>query len=213
LINASYEFSPALKITAYDYMLDFDDARSLSSVTYGARLTGKLGLGNDFGLIYTAEIANQSDYADNTANYSANYYFAEPGLTWNGFTAKGGYEVLEGDGIASNAFQTPLATLHAFNGWADKFTTTPANGLEDRYVSLGYKVPFGDPMIKGTDILVAYHDYESNNGNIHYGTEWNASIQQTFYGHYTLGLKFADYNADRLFTDTTKVMASVQVKY
>jgi len=213
LINASYEFDPALKITAYDYMLDFDDARSSSSMTYGARLTGKLGLGNDFGFIYAAEIANQSDYADNTANYSANYYLAEPGLTWNGFTAKGGYEVLEGDGISSNAFQTPLATLHAFNGWADKFTTTPANGLEDRYVSLGYKVPFGDPLVKGTDILVAYHDYESNHTNVHYGTEWNAQIQQTFYNHYTLGLKFADYNADKLFTDTTKVMATVQIKY
>lgn len=213
LINASYEFGPALKITAYDYMLDFKDAPSVSSVTYGGRLTGKLGVGSDVSLIYAAEIANQSDYGANTANYSANYYLAEPGITWNGFTAKLGYEVLEGDGTASHAFQTPLATLHAFNGWADKFGTTPANGLEDRYVSAGYKVPFGDSLLKGTEVVVAYHDFQANNTNTDYGTEWDASIQQTFYDHYTLGLKFADYNADKLFTDTTKVMAYMQVKY
>jgi hypothetical protein len=27
--------------------------------------------------------------------------------------------------------QTPMATLHKFDGWADLFLTTPANGLGD----------------------------------------------------------------------------------
>ena len=40
-----------------------------------------------------------------------------------------GFERLEGNGTV--ALQTPLATLHAFNGWADKFLSTPANGLRD----------------------------------------------------------------------------------
>ena len=31
------------------------------------------------------------------------------------------------------ALQTPLATLHKFNGWADLFLTTPNAGLEDAY--------------------------------------------------------------------------------
>ncbi len=213
IVNASYEFDPALKITGYDYALDFDDARSLSSNTFGARLTGKIDVGSGVNLIYAGEFARQSDYGSNTVDYDANYYLIEPGASWNGFTAKLGYEVLEGDGVATHAFQTPLATLHAFNGWADKFTTTPANGLEDRYVSLAYKVPFGDAWLKGTDIVIAYHDYQAEHTSTDYGTEWNASIQQTFYDNYTLGLKFADYQADNLLTDTTKVIATVQIKY
>src|SRR3546814_3361296 len=42
-----------------------------------------------------------------------------------------------GNGVV--AFQTPLATLHAFNGWADRFLSTPGNGLEDIYVGVGGK--------------------------------------------------------------------------
>ncbi len=213
LINASYEFAPQLKVTAYDYMLDFDDALSSSNVTYGVRLTGKHEVGEGVALIYAAEAANQSDYAGNTADYSANYYLVEPGVTWSGLTGKLGYEILEGDGTASHAFQTPLATLHAFNGWADKFLSTPANGLEDRYVSIGYKLPFGDAWLKGTDMMVAYHDFQSNNTSADYGTEWNASIQQTFFGHYTLGVKYDNYDADTLFTDTQKVIFTFQVKF
>ncbi|MFZ4763219.1 MAG: alginate export family protein [Alphaproteobacteria bacterium] len=213
LINASYEFDPAFKATIYDYMLDFDDAHSLSSVTYGARFTGKYAASSDINLLYAAEAANQKDYGHNSSSFSSNYYLLEPAIAWNGFTVKLGYEVLEGDGIASHAFQTPIATLHAFNGWADKFLTTPANGLEDRYVSLAYKVPFGDEWLKGTDIVVAYHDFQANHTNTNYGTEWNASVQQTFNDHYTVGIKFDDYNADKLFTDTQKIILTLQVKY
>ncbi|MEZ5690134.1 MAG: alginate export family protein [Rickettsiales bacterium] len=213
LINLSYTFHPALKVTLYDYMLDFDDARSLSSVTYGARLSGSYDLGSGASFIYKAEFADQSDYADNPNNYSANYYAIEPGVTWSGWTAKIGYEVLEGDGVATNSFQTPLATLHAFNGWADKFLSTPANGLEDRYASLAYKVPFGNEWFKGTNMAVIYHDFKADKTNADYGTEWDAVISKTFFDHYTVGVKFADYDADNLFTDTTKVIATLQVKY
>jgi hypothetical protein len=43
--------------------------------------------------------------------------------------------VLDGDADRSGrALRTPLATLHAFNGWADQFGTTPDAGLDDRYL-------------------------------------------------------------------------------
>ncbi len=212
IVNASYEFAPALKLTAYDYALDFNDAASSSSNTYGIRATGKYDIGNGINLLYAGEFAHQVDYGSNTANYDENYYLIEPGASWNGFTAKLGYEVLEGNGTSS--FQTPLATLHAFNGWADKFLTTPANGLEDRYASLAYKVPVGDSWIKGTELVVAYHDFQAEHTNADYGTEWDASIQQTFYDRFTLGLKFADFNTDSAsYQDTTKVIGTVQIKY
>ena len=63
------------------------------------------------------------------------------------------------------------------------------------------------------DMAVAYHDFQANATSVDYGTEWNASVQQTFFDHYMAGLKYADYNADALFTDTQKVMATLQVKF
>lgn len=216
LINASYEFDPSLKLTGYTYLLDFSNGTAVSSATYGLRLTGKYAVNQDVKLLYTAEVAHQADYAGNPSHISENYTLLEPGIAWNGWTGKAGYEVLHGNG--TTAFQTPLATLHAFNGWADKFLSTPVNGLEDVYASLNYKVPFGGNWLKGLDTTVAYHDFKSDVGGIHYGKEWDASIMQTFFEHYTVGLKFADYNADEASAgnatrDTAKTMMWLQIKY
>lgn len=226
LINVAYEFDPALKVTGYTYLLDLDSPRTApatpsagetsSNATYGLRLTGKYGVGSDVKLLYSAEVAHQKDYGDNPANVDENYYLLEPGIAWNGWTAKVGSETLQGNGVT--AFQSPLATLHAFNGWADKFLSTPVNGLEDRYGSLGYKVPFGDAWLKGTEATVAYHDFDSNHGSINYGKEWDGSLVQTFFTHYTLGLKIADYNADETSagnttTDTKKAMVWMQIRF
>ena len=35
--------------------------------------------------------------------------------------------------------QTPLATLHKFDGWADLFLTTPNKGLQDLYAGAAYR--------------------------------------------------------------------------
>lgn len=215
-INASYEFDPSLKLTGYTYLLDFSNGTAVSSATYGARLTGKYAATEAVKLLYAAEFAHQTDYADNPARISQNYSLLEPGVAWKRWTGKVGYEVLHGNGVT--AFQTPLATLHAFNGWADKFLSTPARGLEDNYASLNYKVSFGDKWLKGTDMTIAYHSFDSDVGDVYYGKEWDASITQTFFDHYTVGLKFADYNADESSVgnatrDTVKTMMWLQVRY
>ena len=51
----------------------------------------------------------------------------------------GGYELLGSDD-GKVAFNTPLATKHKFNGWADKFLGTPKEGLEDVYLTAKGKV-------------------------------------------------------------------------
>ena len=55
----------------------------------------------------------------------------EPGIAYDRIKLKLGFEVLEGDG--TTAFQTPLATLHAFQGWADQFLVTPGAGVDDAW--------------------------------------------------------------------------------
>ncbi len=50
-----------------------------------------------------------------------------------------GYEVLGSDADTAS-IPNAAALLHKFNGWADKFLGIPADGLEDFYGSLSYKL-------------------------------------------------------------------------
>jgi hypothetical protein len=107
--------------------------------------------------------------------------------------------------------QTPLATLHAFNGWADKFLTTPANGLRDFYVDAGWKASQGP--LKGLGLRLAWHDFNSTVGRLAYGQEWNAQATYPVGKHVTLLAKFARYEAKAFATDTTKAWFSVEAKF
>jgi hypothetical protein len=93
------------------------------------------------------------------------------------------------------AVQTPMATLHKFNGWADLFLTTPANGLTDMYVGASYKFD-RVKFVKGLNAAVTWHDYNSDARSLHYGSEWNASIGYSV-GPAAILFKFADYDAKR----------------
>ena len=201
--NAGYGL-PVGTLTAYAYLLDFDDASTNSSKSFGLRFTGAAPLGQGPKLLYTAEYANQSEYQDNPKDFDLNYYFLEGGAEIKGVTAKLGYEVLEGDG--SNAFQTPLATLHAFNGWADQFLVTPADGLEDLYATLG-------TTVQGVKLLGVYHDFSANEGDADYGSEWGALATATFAEHYALGLKYAAYEAEDFSVDTDKFWVWGQITF
>lgn len=214
LIHGSYEFDPALKVTAYSYLLDFgDDAPASSDATYGTRLTGHYPLSSVVTLSYAAEAAHQTDYGSNPANVDENYYLLEPAVSAYGFTLMPGYEVLQGNG--TTALQTPLSTFHTFGGWTDKFNPTPPNGIRNAYVNLTYKLPFGEEyMLKGTQLTTIYHNWDRDHGSGgRYGSEWDGMISQTFFGHYEIGLEAADYRADNLYTDTQKLFAWVRVKY
>lgn len=211
LINASYAGLPFGKITGYSYLLDIPDSRTLSSATYGARFEGKHPINADFTGLLNLEYAHQNDHADNPNNISFDYYSAEPGVTFGQWTLKALYESIEGNG--TNAMQFVLGTNHAFDGWVDKFLTTPANGLVDASAGVTYVAKSENAYLNGTKAIVAYHDFSAERGSADYGTEWNALLEQTFEKRYTLGIKLGHYNADDLFTDTTKIMPYAQVKF
>ena len=211
LLNARYTGLKWLTLTGYSYLLDLTSAPMFSSATTGIRAEGHYADTGSIGLTYAAEFAHQNSYAGNPARYAQNYYFAEPGLSFGPVSAKFGYELLGGNG--RSAVQAPLGTHHPFNGYADKFVATPAGGLEDRYVVAGYASNGIGEAINETVVKLFYHDFHADAGHEHYGHEYDSWAAQTFYGHYTLGLQYAHYIADRLFTDTDKVMLVVQVKY
>ena len=263
LINLTYTFPEFGKLTAYGYLLDFNDnprtpfpegngiappfitGNVFDSDTWGARFVGRHEIGN-FDLQTEFEWANQDpkdDAGDNPAGVSVadfddnDYMNIELGLNWGGtrvdnvgflpvgspsYQIRVGYEVLEGNGV--NALQTPLATVHAFNGWADVFvaapggSATPVGGLEDKSITFQVLGLFGD-VIGKNKIVAAYHDYEAeDSGTVgdDYGDEINLLWgKPNIFGKKNLlgAIKYADYDADDFGVDTTKWWLLLQYRY
>lgn len=203
IANIAYTGSSLGKFSAYSYLLDFNDAGAfgLSSATYGARFAGKQAATDAVDIAYTLEYAHQTDYKDNPADFSADYFTGELFLSAAGFTGGAAYEKLGSDN--GTAFQTPLSTLHKFNGWADLFLTTPATGLQDFNVSLAYRVP-GEGPLAGTLFKAIYHDFSSDVGNLDYGDEWGFLVSKRLNKTFTASAKAAFYNADQFATNTTR---------
>ena len=197
VLNVSHVFEDLGKLVFYYYLLDYRSADSLSCSTFGARFDGRRGLSEGADLLYTLEWANQTDAGDNPADRDANYMHGILGVDVEGYVFKVGMEVLEGSGDPGSAFQTPLATAHAFNGWADKFLTTPDTGLEDLFFSAG--TSFGK-----TKVTAVYHQFSPDTGGGDYGSEIDAILTRPLGDDVDLGLKFADYAEDGFATDTTK---------
>ncbi len=204
------------KATAYAYLLDLENARALSTETYGVRFTGAHPITHTWKVQYGAEYADQSDYKTNPGNFSNDYYMGELGLTKDkvlggSLTGTANYEVLSAEkGIG---FSTPLATGHKFAGWADVFTAaTPGTGLEDREAMLAYtkKQVFGIDVLR---LTAAYHDFESDGGNINYGDETDLMVTADVWKRVVLLAKYANYDAERFATDRKKIWFSAEVKY
>jgi len=193
LIHLAYRSPQAGTVTAYGYLLANRDAPAASSQTLGLRYAGAFDL-KPVRLGVTAEYAAQSAYRGSGVGDSS-YGFGALAATVAGVTAQAGYEVLGGDG--ATAFQTPLATKHAFNGWADKFLATPATGLVDWMLTLS-------GAVAGTKLVGVYHDFSADSGGAGYGTEVDLLAARKF-GPHTLGVKYASYRADTFATDTDKL--------
>lgn len=205
-----------VQLKAFAYLLDYDDAffTANSSQTYGGRAVAAIALGAKIKLNLAASYARQSDYGSNSFDYSADYIAAEASTTVAGFTLTGGYELLGSDasaGVGGRAVQTPMATLHKFNGWADLFLTTPNAGLQDIYGGLAYK--FGKvKALPGLNAAVTYHKFDSDIGSVDFGDEWNASLGFKL-GRINLLAKFADYNAKGFGVDTRKLWLQAEIAY
>lgn len=197
-----------MQLTGYAYLHEDRDLAAASTRTLGLRGSfSRLRNGNGFGA--TVEWAQQGDYADNPLAFRHRYWLMEPSFTWRGTTLRAGWEHLGGDG--THALQTPLATLHAFNGWADKFLATPAAGLEDRYVSASGGFGAGPVASKSTWSL-AWHDYASDRGSLDYGREWNASLGFPIQGRLMGLVKLADYRSEGFGRDTRKLWLQLEWK-
>ncbi len=206
--NLGYQLDGLGKLSGYYYDIDNDDVAAFSTRTYGGRFAGSHTFGeNVFGFAF--EYAHQSDAHNNPVDFSANYYRMDASLGIGKITPYVGYESLGGDdSMAGASFRTPLATLHAFNGWADMFSSTPDAGLNDLFV--GVKGAIG-PW--NWDAL--YHDFDAESGSQSFGSEIDASIGRKFAEKYSVLFKaaFFDASASSPYPDTSKLWVQLTADF
>lgn len=207
LLRADWKFAENHTVSGFYYGLDIDEDFAYapgktvgnSSDTVGLEYSGKFGP-----VGAKAAYATQSDAGDNPASYDADYYMLEGSFGFSGLTAKLGYEVLgAGDGVG---FKTPYATLHKFQGWADKFLTTPGDGIEDLYVGLTGKL--GPVALGGF-----YHDFSAEDSSADWGSEIDLVATWNYNKNWMFQLKYASFSSDSdAYTDTDKAWLTVNFK-
>jgi len=199
-VHGSIDAGSAGTVKIYAYLLDFTEeaGSALSTNSFGFELTGAQDLGDAGRVLYEAEYARQLDAADNPNRIRATYAHLMAGVGFEQLiTARIGWELLGGS-PAEGKFSTPLATVHKFNGWADKFLSTPTNGLRDLYVSLS-----GSLGVFGW--LATYHEFTADTGRACYGSEFDGQITYRSPWQQQFALKGAYYGADEFSTDTLKL--------
>lgn len=192
---ASYQTDKGT-FAGFVYALDFSNASALSSLTTGISYAHTFS-----GLVVNGSVARQSDYGRNLIAYNSTYVAADVAYNFERLKLLVGYESLGSDS-ANAAFQTPLATLHKWQGWSDLFLTTPAAGLEDAYVSISGNL--GDASLSAT-----YHRFTAEQGSMRYGSEWDLIASYPLRDNLNMELKYADYDAEGLKVDTNRIWFSL----
>ena len=199
------------KLTAYGYLLDFSNAAAQSSATWGARLEGSRNLSPDWSALYVVEYARQSEYGANPARFDLDYGLFSAGLKRGPLTATLALERLDGNG--AQAFQTPLATLHVFQGWADVFLITPRDGLRDVSATASYAV--AHPPVGRSGVLTAsWREFHDGDGSARYGSELDLSARLVLDPRWAIELKGAHFDgAVAAFPDRDKVWAALDYRF
>jgi hypothetical protein len=222
LFNAKITLNDSWSVVPYYYLLDYSFTapvdpdpwvlnelrRALSSTaTAGVRVAGSVKAGEGK-IALVAELATQSDAGDNPTSYDADY--AHVSAMWvakNGLSLGVAYESLGSDSSNQQSFRTPLATGHAFQGWADRFLATPTAGVNDLYATVKYKA--GNWNLTGV-----YHDFSAETGSGDYGQEFDLSAGTKISENYGLLFKGAFFSGDATgFPDTNKFWIMFTANY
>lgn len=194
LATLNWQLLPTQQLSAFVYDFNFDRLQARDSSTQGLDYSGNLSALPQFK--WQLALASQKDAHQAPVDLSHHYHRIDLSYNFGPFTGKVWQERLAGDG--NTAFQTPFATLHAFDGFADLFLTTPNQGVRDN--ALEFSLP-----LNSTKLAVSYHQYDSDAGSQQLGSEVNATLAWDPTPQLNLLVKLAQYNADSHAVDTTKV--------
>lgn len=182
LLNASYAGIAGVTLGGYAYLMNFEDKPNWDNNTFGiSAKTTQLGLALHGELAFQDKAGVLGEDQALYAHFAATKAFGTQSITF-------GVEHLDA------GFKTPLATVHAFNGFADAFIggrlEGSHNGLTDLYVSHTIPIFAG---IKWTNALHAYGDNEVSTG---YGWEYNSVLVKKFDDHFTAIAKFSHFESE-----------------
>ncbi len=207
-VNVNYLDAPYGTAGAYFYYLDLGDglaARNGSGSSAGVFYDGSYEIDENWSLPFRAEYAfqvNNGASAPVQGNFFENYWHIILGAKYQNYELDLGFENLSGNGTRS--FQTPLGTLHGFNGWADRFLVTPLTGLRDYYLRYNIGLPY---EVKLTGALHYFTAEQSDNT---YGKEIDIGFSRKFSENLSGMVKFAYYDGNGspnvgLAANTTKL--------
>lgn len=206
--------TPIGQISVFHYALDLavsndtGEADTASSRTSGVRVEGR-NHWDEIALRWEGSYARQTEFADAPVEYSAIYWLA--GLTVDIGPASAGFRTEVLGGGEAQPFQTPLGTLHKFQGKADVFLTTPDTGIRDHAVALDWR--FGDVWrFKNIQAKARYHWFDADAGDDRLGEEFDFGLAAKFRGA-TISAEYADYRADAFAADISRLWLTVERKF
>lgn len=200
LINVRISPNKAFGAALFHYAVEEEMLKAASWKHSGARVDGEIA-----GFLYDASFAKQSDYKD-SATLDADYHDIQLGYKFKPITVMLQQEVLE------KGFKTPFATLHAFNGWADRFVPDyPADGLKDSNIKL-------TAQFLGVKTTLGYFKFETESTGVDLGTEVDLSVAKKFTEKLNGLVKYARYSADdkapaKFGKDTDKFWLQMQYSF
>jgi len=184
------------------------DRHIASSQTTGVRVFGRRDRQN-FSMSWEGSYALQSDYSDNPNDYSADYGLAELTLSPEAFTFKFRGEVLGADN--GQSLQTPLASLHRFQGLADQFLRTPADGLRDYSILAAYDFGPVGPF-SNVATFARHHWFEADTDSRNYGRETDLSLKAKI-DKIGFALEYANYDAQTFSGDTQTLFLTTEISF
>lgn len=200
LIHLEYDGIKNTTLRAFAYLLDFENSLANSTDTYGLEIQGNHG-----NLNYLVTIATQNDAGDNPLDYSEQYYRAQLGYKTDAFHCGIGAEVMTSDGMGGR-FRHPLGTNHKFNGFADAFLTTPADGLIDYYGWVGTKA-------LGFNHTLKIHDFHTQTNSQDLGWELDYVATRKICDSASLLFKAAHLEGEGLQPDITRASAEINFTF
>lgn len=205
LIRVSRDTGAMGVVSAFAYLLDFDNAPGSSYDTFGMEWQGRTAVGNG-AYTWLATAASQCDAGDNPNDLQTEYFRLVGGYERSGWTYQLGAEWLGSDD-GHGAFQFPIATNHKFQGYADAFATTPKNGLLDIYGGVAVTCPLG--IQHG----LSCHYFESAEDQQALGWEVDYTAAKTLNEHVKVLAKIASLKGENAQPDVLRASIETQVTF
>lgn len=221
LLNAGYVLAPGTLATLYSYTYENTADTAIpgaalcavaggpqvcNSETAGVRVAGHAPISSALRLLYTGDYARQWHVGGGSPLINAAYYHVGGGVGMGPTFARVDYEVMGSNSSGTYGFQTPLATKHMFNGWAEVFLVTPPAGLKSTYATLG-------TAVARVKLAASYYRFRADHGSLQYGHEWDLSAVYPFRPGLVGGVQYANYHAHQYGVNTKAAWVFVSYHY